>query len=179
MGCDFTDSEFASLGISSPDRFHMSYVNPIESKCEIRSCVFDRSVFENIVNFGNSELCDCSFNSIQTVGSEPRLSFNNCLIYGCNFENATLTGANFRRASIPNASREPCGKWRWSSGHTYFPPHTTFKNADLMGASFHGADMRGVDFEGANLEGAMYDDKTIFSKGLSLRQTISMTCEGR
>jgi uncharacterized protein YjbI with pentapeptide repeats len=136
-------------------------------------------VFNNIVNFKNSELCDCSFNSIQTVGSEPRLSFNNCLIYGCSFENATLTGANFRCASIPNASREPSGKWRRSSGHTYFPPHTTFKNADLRGASFHGADMRGVDFEGANLEGAMYDDKTIFSKGLSLRQTISMTCEGR
>lgn len=179
LGCDFTDSEFASLSISSPNQFHMNYVNPIESKCEIRNCVFDRSVFNDIVNFENSYLYDCSFNSIQTAGSEPRLLFEHCLIYGCSFENATLTGANFRRARIPNASKKLDGKWRRSAGHTYFPPHASFKNADLRGASFHGADMRGADFEGANLEGARYDAKTTFGRGLSLRQTISMTREGQ
>jgi len=181
LSCDFTDSEFASLGISSPNQFHMNYVNPAESKCEIRNCVFDRSVFSDIVNFENSYLYDCSFNSIQTAGSEPRLLFKHCLIYGCSFENAKLAGANFRSARIPNGSKNPIGQWRRRSVEAYgdLPPHTSFKNADLRGASFHGADMRGVDFEGANLEGAMYDDKTIFSRGLSLRQKISMTRKGQ
>ena len=181
LSCDFTDSEFASLGISSPDRFHPYYMNPTESKCELHSCVFDRSVFKGIVNFGNSYLYDCSFNSIQTVGSEPRLYFGRCIIFGCSFENAKLAGANFRSARIPNGSKNPIGQWRRRSVEAYgdLPPHTSFKNADLRGASFHGADMRGVDFEGANLEGAMYDDKTIFSRGLSLRQKISMTRKGQ